>query len=625
MDRNERSMETKTEEKVNKKELVRRWIKRIEESESVRKQFESDWKENYKSVYGEDWMQDGKRESSGDTGTSKSKKYQYDILLTYLKTEIPSLVLYRPEIFLTATEQAAKENPQTAEQSAKAYQSEVNQIFNNMDGFEFEIKSCLADAHCSFAVMKISATPVFEPHPDAGKLLDIDMTTGEPIIAPDEQLKEFKFDVNRVDPFKFLIDKRCKNDPNKAHWMGEEIDRTLEELTDSGLYKQDILNKLRDRIDTKDKEDWEVDVTIYEIYDREEEKIIVICKDFTDDFLRFDDTPEGIHKDPYSILKLCEIPGQFIPKPDISSGRQLQEDHRSIREWMKKQANKSIPKKGVKGALAENEEELKKLTDGISDYVKCNQNDVFDINSDLKLGSSVGDFLQVVGKDFDETMSQPSQDRGITGVAKFATEAQIAEQQGNLRERDKLETVKMWISTIIEKLIFQVKNSGFADLQKLPIDVDLNIEIDIESKTPKSKALDRKQLNEMLTLIAQNPIYMQSPTLMDQLFRDYDIREKDKIIAELQQASQASQAAQNQPVTPQKPLLNLSLALKQELLPIPAVDKIVDIIMNTDIPIMPNNQSTSGNGNTQIPGSGEPVGAGLGGIEPGNGQQTGGL
>ncbi len=600
---------------MSDKSEVRKWHRRLDEAEALRKQFEPDWEDNYKAVYGPDWMKDGKR--SEDTTSSKSKRYRFDLLLSYLKTEIPSLILYRPEIFLTATEAIMKANP-NAEAEAKTYESEVNKILNDMDGFEYEVKSCLADAHCAWGIVKVLNDKDWQPNPKAGNPVVVDGITTDQI-EPGEMLNDVKFSSIRVDPFKFLIDSRCKNDPNRARWKGEEIDRTFEELTQSGLYSSDVLEKLRDKLKDKSKDDWEIEVKIFEIYDRVDKKLIVLCREMEDEFLRYDDMPEGIESDPYIEIKFCEIPGQVFPKPEISTGRQIQEDQREGRVWFRDLAKRSVPKLAIKPSV--DEQEQSKLEDGISQSVRLNSpGDVWVVNNDLKVGTAPKEHLDIGMRDFDQIMGQSSQDRGLTGGAKFATEAQIAEQQGKVREGDKLNTVKVWLSSMIEKLIQQVKFGGYAELAGLNIDVDLDIEIDIESKSPKNKAIERKQLTEALTIIGGNPIFIQSPTLLDQILRDYDIRERGKIITELQQAMQAQQQAA-QPVQDKKGL-NLSLSLKHELLPPEAIDKIVDLIMNEDIPInqgvMPQ-QQIGGNGRQRMPDFNESVGAGTEGMGPGSG------
>lgn len=609
---------------ADKSDQVNQWIRRIEDAEKLRDQFKDSAEKNYKAIYGDDWIQNGQRGGT-DTATNRdSQKYQLDKLLSYIKTEIPSLVLYRPEVFLTATEESIAVDP-TSEQSAKQYQDETNTLLNDMDGFEIEIKTALIDAHCFFGVTKNLHDPVIGKNPNAGQVIT-DPQTGEPISEPQEIHDDSKFDICRVDPFKFLIDKRCKNDPSKARWKGEEIDRTLDEITESGLYDPKAIDKLREQMQDKDKEDWEIDVKIYEIYDSGEDKLIVIAKELKDEFLRYDDIPSGIDGDPYNILKFNEIPGQFYPKPEITSGQQFQTDETEIRKWLKNTAKKSVPKLGVKNNVDPNEE--KKLHDGVSDTVKLNsESDVWVINNDIKEGSAVNAYAVTIQRDFDEIMGQSSQDRGIVGEAKFATEANIAEQKGTVREQDKLNTVRVWLESIIKKLIKQIKEGGYAQLKGLNLDVDLDIEIDIESKTPKNKAIDRKQLTEVLNIIAQNPMFVQSPTLLEQIFKDYDIRDHKKIIAELQQAVQAQmQAQQPQPTPtpqPEGPRLGVNISFKGEMLPIPVADKILDLAFKTDIPMQnaasftPSAPGTPTQGQATSP---ESVGSGTEGMSPGSGQ-----
>ncbi len=581
------------------------YLRQIDDCETVRKQFEPIWEKNYKAVYGSDWMQDGKRTDTKNTSNKTIKKYQYDILLSYLKTEIPSLILYRPEIFLSAIQEAENKNPEI-EAEVKRYQDYTNRILNDIDGFENNIKAMLADGHCAYAITKVVKIPVMGPHPQAGQSAGID-TQGVEQFFPDEQLQKYEYNFKRVDPFKFLFSAKCGNDPNEARIFGEEISSSLQDMIDDGLYDDKTINALRDKFGKDDKEDDEIEITRYELYDRFKEKIIVLCRDY-DTFLRNDPTPDGIEKDPYAILKFTEIPGQFIPKPEMSSGIQFQDDEQEAREWIRKQAKKSVPKKGISPQFAKNSKERLKLEDGISDTVVCTQNDIFDINTDLKLGSAVSDYMGVMDKDFDEIMGQPSQDRGMTGEAKFATEVQIAEQQGNTREQDKLNAVRTWLEQAIEKLLFHIKYGGDAELQQLKIDLDLDIEINIESKTPKSRAIERKQMIEAGT---GYPMLWQSSTYTKKFLDTFDMREVDKILEEVQQAQAAMQTQE----VPTKPAIALSLALKQELLPIEAVDKIVDMLMQSDIPISTGTLATSPTSVTSMA-TGESPSAGTEGMNP---------
>ena len=603
------------------------YLRQIDDCETVRKQFEPEWEKNYKAVYGPDWMQDGKRTDTKNTSNKSWKKYQYDILLSYLKTEIPSMIMYRPEVFLTAIQAAETKDP-NAEAEAKKYEAYANRVLNDIDGFENNIKAMLADAHCAYAITKVVKVPEMQPHPQAGQSAGIDMQ-GIEQFYPDEQLVKYTYNFKRVDPLKFLFSSKCGNDPNESRFFGEEIMSSLQDMIDDGLYNEKTIDALRDKFGKDDKEDDEIEIKRYELYDRFKEKVVVLCRDY-DTFLRNESTPEGIEQDPYAILKFTEIPGQFIPKPEMSSGIQFQDDEQEAREWIRKQAKKSVPKKGISPQFAKNTKERGKLEDGISDTVVCTPNDVFDINTDLKLGSAVSDYMGVMDKDFDEIMGQPSQDRGMTGEAKFATEVQIAEQQGNTREQDKLNAVRTWLEQAIEKLLFQIKYGGDAELQQLKIDLDLDIEINIESKTLKTKAIERKQ---MIEAASGYPMLWQSPTYVKHFLDTFDMREIDKIQEEIQQA----QAAQMQAMQPQftPPPLNepsVSISFKGEMIPIETANAILDTAFNKDIPypgpVAPPVQQVSDNSGTLPaqgvqPATGESPAAGTEGMSPGSGLMEG--
>lgn len=611
----------------DRKKDVARWQTRIDRAEKKRKEWTPDWELNYKAVFGADWMKDGKRESPLQPSSIASSRYRYDfdLLLAFLKTELPTLVLTRPEVFLNAKEHGTEKNAQ-AQQEAKRLESRLNAIIGDMDSLDSEIRIMLTDAHCAYAIQKTLPRTTIIPHPDAGQeIIDpqtgapmVDPQTGQPLMQPEEMLQDSSYEIYRVDPFKFLIDEHALNSKHRTAWVGEEVNRTLEDLKGSGLYDSEIIAKLEDKLREKhndDIQDWEIDIILYEVYDRNNGKLIVICDDYPDDFLRYEDTPEGIEKDPYTVLKFTEIPGQWFPKPEITSGRIHQSEYRQGREWQRQWAKKANPQIGVKRAFADGEPtEMQKIGDGISDVVVVqSESDVFVMNKDAQhINSSLEGHMSMCMRDFDQTMGQSSQDRGLTGEARFATEANIAEQQGNLRGNDKLQMVKTFFAQGIEKLLtlMKVNPTEPEEIRQTIINVDVDIEIDIESKSPKNKAIDRKQLTEVLSIIAGNPIFMQSGTLLDQILRDYDIRERDKIIQELQQAAQ--QQAQASAPQPQQKGLNLSLSLKHELLPAEAVDKIVDMIMQDDIPIAQGSSSLPGAATSINPN--ESVGAGTEGM-----------
>lgn len=599
------------------------WMVRIDAAKVVRKREEEQWEKNYKAVYGEDWI--GVKDLRGKIKTNKeidSKyKYTYDKLLSFLKTEIPGLVMSIPEVYLTISDEAEAKLPGLQETSGIP-QNRLNTILADMDGLDVDTRVMLADLHCALMIAKVVRVNKVTKAPNAGVIAFVDPETGLPVPNPDEK-SDPDYDILRIDPFRFLIDERCQNNPKRALWKGEEIPKTLAELKAERLYDEDIISKLEDKVKSKsgnkDLKDWEIDLTIYEIYDKYEDKLYVICDEYLDEFLRSDTVPEGIEHDPYVIRKLCEIPGQFYGKPEISSGIIIQDDFKDGRDWQRRRARKSNPQLGINQQFAEAlPNEVKKIGDGVSDVITVTkESDVFPLIKETQNQSpSITEHLIQCGRDFDEVMGQSSMSRGLVGESKFATEAEISQLKGDQRKQDKQMQIKIFWSMIIEKLLMLIatnKSEAPEVVQALEvINPDLDVEINIEDRSPKTMAIVRKQMIEAAQAI---PALQQSQTWMKHLLKTFDLRDQNKMLTEIMQSIQAQIQAQ-QPQTQQRGL-NLSLSLKHELLPQEAIDKIVDMIMNADIPIV-----TGGNGGQQPEGKiapNESAMAGTEGMSPGSG------
>ncbi len=558
---------------------VSKWMTRIGLAQAKRNKYKENWEANYTAVFGDDYELNTK---------TKSNKHTLDIILSFLKTKVPSIYLHMPQVYLTA-----RDGNQAAQEEAKILESYINRILSDIDNATVEIMNVLIDSFCSYGILKVVKSNSVKPHPQAGLAVMDDLgreitdpDTGELIIYPPE-ISEPGYSICRVSPFDFLIDERARNYINHAAWVGEEINKTLEEVASSGIYDDEIIDKLRKHLDLKDIDDWEIDVTIYEIYDKVNKKIIVICDEWQEDFLRYEDMPEWVEGDVYTVLKFNEIPGQWFPKPEISSAVGLQEEYRFSWDLLKSWARKTNPQLGIKRSFYESDvSEAKKVGDGISSFVVVSsESDVFVLNKDaLSANASLREYMDVCMKDFDQIMGQAAHDRGLVGTSKFATEAAIADRHGTARDEYKANKVVRFLASTIEKLLFIVKSnqSEPEEIKNIIINIDLDIEIDIDSRSNRTKAVERKQFSEFLALLASSPLIMQSETLLSQVFSQYSIKEADKIIEELKGSMESR--AEPQPAM-QDNRLALSLALKHELLPPKAVDAIVDAIMGLDIPI----------------------------------------
>jgi hypothetical protein len=560
---------------VDAKKECKKWMQRIGKAERKRQQFESEWKRNIKAVFGDAYKEGLSTER---VLADDEERYDFDLILSYLQTELPRFALYRPQCNLDA-KPLADITKEQADRKASRLAAYINSIIDGIRGLETDVTCCMVDAHVAYAIAKTVTTPQFEPNPRAGMpILSgevdasgqpihlIDTDTGIPVVEDDETLTSLDFNVYRVDYLKFLVDADCENNVNRAAWVGEETEKNLQEMYDSKLYKREVLKEIeqKERKGDDDKQKWEIRVKFYELYDLINDKIIVIAKNYSHDFLRHETTPQGISKTmwrgtghPYSILKLgMEIPGQFYGAAPVSSGRIQQYEYKNLRQWMSDWSKQTRPLLGMDETKVPDEEEQKKVVDGISTIIKMQQGGLFWANPDPGNPAGLKEHMLATMQDFDHAMGQSSQDRGVVGKSKFATEAEIAETKGQMRGGDKAQKIALWFSDIVEHIIRQAKSNfpetythyikegqgkeqEYSEFTFADLDIDVDITIDIEAKTPKNKAVEIKQMTDFLVAMGQTlPVLQQIPSLLESMIDKFDLPNKTAILAELQRAMQ---------------------------------------------------------------------------------------
>lgn len=569
-------------------EIAQEWKERVLQAQNIRKQFTEDWERNYKAVFGDAWLGDGLPKTALGLKTASDaetpqRKYYFDLLLAFLKTVIPGLLLNQPEIIITATKSGEQTNSNATADTA-ILQNRINSILSDLDGFDAELRAILVDAHAAYGILETIPIYRIQPHPQAGEPVRskdgtplFDPTTRQPLMWPEEQISEPSYDLCRVSPFRFLVDPQATNNLRRAGWCGKEITHTLESLKREAIYSPEVIERIeekaRDR-SKKDQKDWEITVELVEIFDQNTSRVIVLSPDY-EEILRDEEIPQGIESHTFSFLKFTEIPGQWFPKAEISSGRGHQDEYREGREWQRKYARKSNPQIGVRRPFHDAfPTESDKIGDGKSDIiVVTSEVDVFPLDKERTHASpSIEAHMAAAMHDFDQTMGQPSQSRGLVGEAKFATEAEIAAAQGDIRHQDKERAVKKFLSSAVEKLIFLIAvNDGESDEVRTAIErlrPDLNIEITIENKTAHVKAIERKQLIEAMQAV---PLLQGSLSFIKQLLQTFDMRDTEQILKEL--GTTQADESQNEP-----PKVSISLALKHELLPEAARDAVSNLI-----------------------------------------------
>ena len=558
----------------------------------------TEWRFNYRAMFGRLWEDRfGKRDINSEISTihdfmtghasqhsghaREFRDYSQSLLLAFFKTILPDLAFNIPHVDLRARPTAENKKPE-ATATARLTAGALNAMLADMDGLPIELQMILADTLCALGIAKVlHRANILDIPVDEGMLKKaVKALKGK----PKQKLGEPTFSIERVSPFSFIIDEEAEGHMERAALVGEEMNKSIEAMRATGFYKKEIIDALKEHLirkGNKDKEEWEIKATYFEMYMLQGEyagELLVFADTDFDEFLRKGPVPNGIDRHPYVDEMFLKIPGQYYTVPEASVGRVPQNIYNQVGAWERDHARKSHPQVGVKSNV--DDAEKRKLMDGKSNYIELNsEGDVFPVNSNLPKSVSWEELRRQVSKDFNEAMGQSEADRGASGNPEFAAEVETIAFKGEKRDSYRLAVSKRFISRIIEKLLIQIKanwptevkkgvsfmdanKEEWAIFTKSDLNPDVDIEISIENKSAKTVAIERKQMIDAATA---NPIWFESQSFQTAFFDTFpEIRDKDRIILEIQQlqaqkAAAEAEAAKNQP-EPVVPKMTLSLS-----------------------------------------------------------------
>lgn len=577
-----------------RKEL-RDWKNRITDAKTYRGRFEKVAERNYEAIYGPLW----KKVVFAERGTkvnisSSDNRYRHDMVLSYLKTELSNLMYEIPEIHLTSRIEG-----EGVVDVTKQTQKEVNTIVREMDGLEDENESVLIDAHAFYGVSKANYIPKYSANPLAGQFIVEDGIETD-VKEPDAIRSEMSFDIARVNPFKFLVDAKAKNNVLKCAFVGEEVDTDLEQVKASDMFEDSEIEKIEEflRIKSKKRNAWEITLTYYEIYNLFTKEMFVIVDGYADDYLKppIPVSELGMEIHPYSILRYFNIPGLFYPVPEIWSGVHQQIDYNKVRKWEQDWVEKTPPKFGVLRGLLQDEDSKAALEDPDSIYVPVNnQGDVFKLPIDAPANMNSKEHGERAKRDFDEGMNQPASARGnLEQKPEFAKELEIEETRSIARGGKKNQRTSKWFTKNIENILMYMDYFNYGVLNKIVINPDVDIEIDLASRSPKNRETER---NQLMGIAKVQPVLVDSPLFMKSYIETFDgIKEIDKIVAELMQLLDIN--ARTEALSKEKDV-RMTISLTDSLLALfskPDADMLVKLIAQK---LMEGMGQPSGNGGEQ--------------------------
>jgi hypothetical protein len=260
----------------------------------------------------------------------------------------------------------------------------------------------------------------------------------------------------KVDFDNFVVDPSSKEHMfSDASFMGDRITVPRRVLLDSGLYKNDLVERLpragdegssQDRraykmsmknIDNDQNADLEDDVEIYEIWVPNANAIVTVPggEDIEfDDYLRVDDY-YGVKEGPYTLLALTPpVSGNPLPVPMVGIWSDLHELSNRMAKKIIEQAERQKDIVAYKRSAADDVKELQQAGDG--DSVAVDEVDAARVMSFGGQQNSNENHLASLQAWFNMMAGNPEQVGGQRVDAKSATAAQILQQNSSISLED---------------------------------------------------------------------------------------------------------------------------------------------------------------------------------------------
>lgn len=514
------------------------WKDRIERSKKIRKKMLKEVKEYIQFYIGNQW---------GSRKTTLSEKPVINLIFSHIKTQIPSLYFRNPKWYCRP--KGKKEELPQLKIHAKLAEAFLNYYANENLGISLkkQMRLAILDAFFAFGTMKVGYIADFEANPNYGKyntlgqdekgnpIYEVDKVSGE-LMKDDmeEVITNEAFYARRRSPRVMLFDPECEGYFEDGRYIAEEIVKSVQDVKNSKLYENtenlepSFSVKPGYNLDEKDKEDMpEITedlerVTLYEIYDLEHDKLIVLAEDH-DLFLRDENMPDGIEGSPYEFLRFNEIPDELHPLSDIKNLKPIQEEHNLGRAMIMTHAKRFARKYGYKdgtfppGEEATEMEKLKDPEDG--GFFKYAEEMPIPLE-DAKLDPSVYQNFQQTKEDFWKAAGSTEHERGTIERRKTAFEAGKISKEAGIRKEDKKSLTEDFAAGIGAKLLqsFQANltieqavevagevGKGWKNISREDIVGQFTVGVEIGSAAPAIPEFERKDFVGIIEVITRMP------------------------------------------------------------------------------------------------------------------------
>jgi len=552
------------------------WRDRIERSKKIRKKFLKEVKEFIDFYVGIQW---------GSRKTTLSEKAVVNLIFNHIKTQLPFLYFQNPKWYCRP--KGNKDNIVQTKLNAQLAQTFLNYYAKENLGIALkkEMRLAILDAYFAFGTIKVGYVADFEINPNYEKfnilgqdergdpIYEVNSETGEIMRDETEEIVTNEaFYARRRSPRVMLFDPEAENYFEGGRYIAEEIVKSVQDVKNSKLYENtknlepSFSVKPGYALDEQDKDDMpEIRedlerITLYEIYDLEHDKLIVLADDH-DEFLRDENMPEGIEDCPYEFLRFNEIPDELYPLSDIKNLKPVQEEYNLGRSMIMTHAKRFARKYGYKsdtfppGEEATEIEKFKDPEDGtLFKYLESMPEPV----KDAPLDAAVYASFEQSKQDFREVGGATEHERGVVERRKTAYEAaQIAKPAG-IRREDRKSLVEDFASGIGRKFVQSmqanltieeaVEIAGQAGMEwqnvsRENIAGEFYIGVEVGTAAPSIPEFERQELMNVFQVISQMPselvmIHVNFEGILKSLPKYFPLIESDEIINTPEKAKQ---------------------------------------------------------------------------------------
>jgi hypothetical protein len=438
-------------------EEVNKWLGLIKLSQFERENKQPNWDKYFSYFRGLQWEQE--RNENRDLIT-------VNLVYSQVKVELPSIYFKNPKLFIKAIKPSA------------VYRARIQEIVLNQDMEVMDLKSEIRKAIVDVILFGTSflKTTYFINYDeeslqpgDKGQILNlVNRFAGNPIASVDNEqpaeVGENGPQSIRTSPYNvaFRVGAHDLRDPGfiaiKSRLYVEDVKndkyyKNTEDLQPNVVIRDDIQGKMAGYWGPG-VEDASAMVDAWEIWDIDKNRKFVLVEGHDKPIVPPDDNPYP-YDHPLDILKFTDIPEEMWGMSEVEPALPQIDElnvHRTIhlRHSKKYAARKTLIKRGI----ANDEETKEALRNGEDTLVEIDGNPTTDANvlEDAPLPADTYRFMSLLKDDIVEVQGITPYKRGLLQGADTATEANIAENNSQSRDSDRVDLLGACIKRVMRKV-----------------------------------------------------------------------------------------------------------------------------------------------------------------------------